>query len=145
MGVQARWTVPRRRLGDCEQAARIRSAKGPGAPSPRPGRLDSEMPGRAVVTDNAQERMADVPLAFLGPILATGDAAGPANVAEATTVVAKPTRGFLGIGIELVPIRAPSPDHDEVSGWVVSMLHGCIRGVEGSGRLRVHRHALQRR
>jgi len=145
-----RWAVPtigtarRRRRGVCDQAARIRSAKGPGAPSPLRGGLDSEVVLRAVLADNAQERMADVPLAVLGKVFATGNTAGASDTSEATTVIAKPSRSFADFGVDLVSIGAPSPSHDEVSGGVVSMLHGCIREVRGSGRLLLPRHALQR-
>jgi hypothetical protein len=70
MGVQARWTVPRRRLGDCEQAARIRSAKGPGAPSPRCGGFDSEVTLGAVLADHAESGITNVPGAIVDQVFA---------------------------------------------------------------------------
>lgn len=70
MGIQARWTVPRRRLGGCEQAARIRSAKGPEAPSPRYGWLDSEVTLGAVLADDAESGFTNVPGAIIDQVFA---------------------------------------------------------------------------
>lgn len=102
MGVQDRWTVPRRRLGDCEQAARIRSAKGPGAPSPRRGGLDSEVTLGAVLADHAKSGVTNVPGAIIDPVFA----ACYVTRGKKLAAIANPSRGFLDVVENLVAGRA---------------------------------------